>query len=218
MKRKTVLLAFTIVFIIFIGGCLPIRSLHPFYTEEDVIFDSQLLGKWESGKEIWEFRKMENKDKKKKDEKKKESYLLIISEKESPIGMIEGHLIKLGKYMFMDFAIDMDKMLYLYDDSSQVIEDIGKKILPLNLIHLIPAHTISRIVLKGDSLYMGFLDDEIINVTYKSMGKESKIIKYEEVEDNCILTAQTKELQDFVVKYADNEKAFKLDGLRRVKK
>ena len=29
-----------------LGGCLPVASLHPLYTDKDVIFEKELLGKW----------------------------------------------------------------------------------------------------------------------------------------------------------------------------
>jgi len=32
-----------------LGGCVPVMSLHPLYTEKDVLFEEKLLGRWVDG-------------------------------------------------------------------------------------------------------------------------------------------------------------------------
>lgn len=32
-----------------LGGCVPVMSLHPLYTEKDVLFEEKLLGSWVDG-------------------------------------------------------------------------------------------------------------------------------------------------------------------------
>ena len=50
------LLVFPFGILLLLSGCI-VRSLHPLYTDENVIFDTRLIGQWaeEGSKEIWEF-------------------------------------------------------------------------------------------------------------------------------------------------------------------
>ncbi|MFC1558558.1 hypothetical protein ACFL40_04295 [candidate division KSB1 bacterium] len=205
MKSKNILfIGLILIMAVFAGGCF-VTSLYPLYTEQDVIFDPGLLGKWKEGKDIWEFQRMEKED---------DSYQVIIIQDGSPVGMLEGHLVKLDKYMFMDY---IPSHFVFKDDSNNVIKDVpDDKILWWNQAHLIPTHSFGRISIEGDSLKISLLDID----WFKKMVKENKInIKYEETEDNFLLTASTEELQKFVVKYAEDEKVFNLkdDPLYRIK-
>ena len=54
--RRLKLLVFPFGVLLLLSGCI-VRSLHPLYTDENVIFDTRLIGQWseEGSKEIWEF-------------------------------------------------------------------------------------------------------------------------------------------------------------------
>ena len=43
MKTKKLL---SCLIVAIIGGCIPVMSLHPLYTEKDVVFEEGLLGTW----------------------------------------------------------------------------------------------------------------------------------------------------------------------------
>jgi len=80
-----------------LGGCIPVLSLHPLYTEEDVTFEEKLLGTWvddpEDPKTTWEFSRAEAKEK---------AYKLIYSDDEGKKGSFEVHLVKLENRLFLD--------------------------------------------------------------------------------------------------------------------
>jgi len=71
-------------------GC--IRSLHPFYTNKDVIFDSGLVGRWsqEKSKDTWEFSKQ-----------KEGEYQLVYTDEEGKSGTFVVRLLKIDGKMFL---------------------------------------------------------------------------------------------------------------------
>lgn len=74
----------------FLGGCLPVISLHPLYTEKDVVFEEKLLGKWvddpDSPETIWRFSRVDE---------PKNAYKLVFSDNEGKKGSFIVHLVKL---------------------------------------------------------------------------------------------------------------------------
>jgi hypothetical protein len=82
-------------------------------------------------------------------------------------------------------------------------------------LHLVPVHTFSKITFDGDELNIAMYNESWL----KKRIKQRQIrIKYEEKPDGGILlTAPTEELQKFVVKYAEEYKAFvNMETLNRV--
>ena len=156
-------------------GCVP--SLHPLYTEKDVTFEPALVGVWgEKDKtDTWTFKKSgEN------------AYELIITEEGVP-GKFEAHLVRLGELLFLD----------LYPEEPDIKHKFYKA-------HLIPVHTFLRIwvdkdkdvvrlaLMKPDWL-KEMIDQKKVTVKHERLGDEA--------DSPIMLTASTKELQEFVVKY-----------------
>jgi len=162
----------------FVGGCGPALSLHPLCTNEEVIFDPALVGQWETtSDENWVFRKMED-----------NHYNVTLKFDRSDSLVLEGRLLRLGDYTFMDVTSG---------------EQVGDNLL------VIPAHVFLRLSLEGDSLGIAYLDDSWLR-------KNSDLIKHEVLDKHgIVLTASTKELQDFVMKHAEDEKAFSMAWFRR---
>ena len=79
------------------GGCLPVMSLHPLFTEETIVFEEKLLGIWvddpNDPETTWEFKQFNKQKEKYKKERKQlnkqlnkaneniESILLTLKEK-----------------------------------------------------------------------------------------------------------------------------------------
>ena len=166
--------------IFLIVGCVPALSLHPLYTEKDVIFNPALVGRWETiSDKNWIFRQMED-----------NFYNVTLKFNSSDSLVLEGRLLQLGNYMFMDVA-----------SGKPDVEN-------LNLL-AIPAHVFLRLSLEGDSLGIAYLDDSWLD-------ENSDLIKHEVIDEHgIILTASTRELQDFVMKHAEDEKAFAMEWCRR---
>jgi hypothetical protein len=167
-----------------IVGC--VRSLNPLFTPKDLIFDPTLIGTWtDSNNNTWTFLKG-----------KEKSYELIYTEKNAP-AKFKAHLVKLGKYRFLDLAPEEPGV-----DNS------------FFAAHLIPVHTFSRIWIAEDSLQLSVFD----NGWLKTMLESKKIsIAHQRQGDSIILTAPTREIQKLVVAYADDPKAFPEPGVLRRK-
>ena len=174
-----------------LGGCVPVMSLHSLYTEEDVVFEGNLVGTWvddpDSPKTTWEFSRAGAKEK---------AYKLVYSDNEGKKGSFIVHLVKLENRLFLDVLPsqfpseqqDWEKMKWAY-----------------NFFFFVPAHTFIKI----DSIEPQLKMRRTINDEMKELFKEKPdAVKHELVEDEIILTASTKELQAFVLRYAYDIRVF----------
>jgi len=174
MKTKRIVAG---VFIILLGGCVP--SLHELYTDDTLVFDNALLGKWEHDKELWQFDEAAD----------GKSYNLVITQDEKQKNVLVGHLVKIEKHLFLDlYPGDMDLN----------VGDWYK-------LHLLPVHTFLKVDAVKPTIVLRAMDPE----TFEKMVEEKpELIKHEVIEDRVVLTASTKELQAFVKKHADIEGFF----------
>ena len=175
-----------------LGGCVPVMSLHPLYTEKDVVFEEKLLGKWvddpDNSETTWQFERIDEPN---------NAYSLVFSDEEGKKGSFVAHLVRLHNRLFLD--------VYPSEPPWE-IEDPNKLELPYNSFFLIPAHTFIRIDFIGRKLKMWLTNDEEMK---KLLKEEPNAVKHTFVEDKLILTASAKELQNFVLKYADDKRVFK---------
>lgn len=173
MNKLTIVTTF--IAILLLASC--VQSLHPLYTEKDLIFDPVLVGTWESeGGNLWIFHKSGEK-----------SYELVYQEKETP-AKFQAHLVKLGHYRFLD----------LYPMSLDLKNDLQQA-------HILYTHTFFRVWLEQDTLRLAILEHDWLK---KMVDKKKVNIKHEVVDRRIVLTAATKDLQKFIVKYADDPEAF----------
>lgn len=116
--------------VLYFTGC--IRSLHPLYTEEDLVFSTDLIGTWIDNEDnIWTFIAAgEN------------SYSLIFSEEGEP-AQFKSHLVKLGAYLFLD----------TYPEEPSINNDFYN-------MHLIGAHLFAKIEIYPDSCIYTLMDHE----------------------------------------------------------
>ena len=175
MRTMKILLTFGIALLI--SGCLQ-PSLHPLFTEKDLVFDPALIGAWvgENEKETWILQKAGD-----------HTYDLFY-EGERDSAKFEAHLVRLGKFEFLD----------IYPEEPDIKNGFYKS-------HLILAHTFSRIWRDGDTLRTAMLNPDWL----KDMIARKKLkIAHERLHDWIVLTASTKELQKFILKYAEDVNAF----------
>jgi hypothetical protein len=183
-----------------LGGCIPVMSLHPLYTEEDVVFEAKLLGTWmddpDNPKTTWEFSRAGTKEK---------AYKLVYSDEESKKGSFVVHLVKLENRLFLDVFPDQ------FPSEQQEWENMKWA---YNYFFFEPAHTFIKIDYIEPHLKMR----QTVSDDMKELLKENpNVIKHELVEDKIVLTASTKELQAFVLKYAYDIRVFpaKIDLTRK---
>ena len=175
-----------------LGGCVPVMSLHPLYTEKDVVFEERLLGRWvddpNSPETTWEFSRIEEPN---------NAYSLVFSDEEGKKGSFVAHLVRLQNRLFLD----------VYPSKPPwEIEDPNKLELPYNSFFLIPTHTFIKIDFNGPQLKMWLTNDQEMK---KLLKEEPNAVKHTFIEDKLILTASIKELQNFVIKYAEDKRVFK---------
>ena len=162
--------------VIYLTGCVP--SLHPLFTDKDLVFDPALVGTWvdEDGKNIWEFQKS-----------RENAYELVYTENEEP-AKFQAHLVKLGDFLFLD----------IFPEEPGMKNGLYKGL-------LIPAHGFSRIWIEGGLVRLAYLDPDWL----KDMIDKKKVkIGHDWIDQSLILTASTRDLQKFALKYAEDSKAF----------
>ena len=188
MNRKTVFCcALALVF----GGCVPVITLHPLYTEEDTAFEKKLLGTWVNDvngpHSTWQFGDINE---------PKNAYKLVFTDEEGKKGSFVAKLVKLQDKLFLD--------VYPSEMPSDV-NDPAKTAWPYNAFFLIPAHTFLKIDSVEPMLKMRMtLESEMKDL----LTEEPEAVKHTFVGDRLVLAASTKELRAFVLKYADNSKMF----------
>lgn len=179
------------VFAVLLGGCVPVLSLHPLYTEDDVVPERRLLGMWvddpNSPDTTWEFRDVDEPN---------NAYKLIFTDEEGKKGSFVVRLVKLQEMLFLD--IYPSELPWEADDPN-------KMDWPYNSFFLIPAHTFLRIDSIEPQLKIRLtLESEMKDL----LKEEPNAIKHTFVGDRLVLTAATKELRAFVLKYADDKRLF----------
>ncbi len=166
------------VLAITLSGCL-IQSLHPLYTDKEVVFEEKLIGKWsEDGDYILEFKKGEGKAYK----------MRMFDGKE---GRFKAHLVKLKDMMFLD--------IYPDDETIEGMQGFYR-------MHLLPVHTFMKVDEIDPNLQLRTLDYEKVSEMLK---EDPNLLKHEVLEEeHIVLTAPTKQLQEFMTKYASVEGVF----------
>lgn len=89
-KKRIEFLCGLLLFSFFLFGCLP--SLHPLYTDDTLVFDEQLIGKWygdDGG--LWTFSKSGEKE-----------YELRIAGEEGKQELLAVHLAAIGSHRYLD--------------------------------------------------------------------------------------------------------------------
>ena len=200
MKKIAITTAFALL-LIFLSSCL--TTLHPIFTEKDLAYDPKLIGTWNT----------ENEGKKGK---------VIISclatensiELPGNISAIKqrGYFISYqdenGKTsdQYIAFLARIEKHLYFDYYPADKKED--RKLDEFFGVHFVRMHTSYRMeILKDGSFELSQLDGSYV----KSLIDEKKIrISHEtDADDNTVITASTKELQQYLLKYGDEPSAYR---------
>lgn len=177
-----------------LGGCVPVMSLHPLYTENDLVFDEKLIGTWlDDSNSMLEFSKSE---------KSSKTYQLIYTAPEEKDGkgkgIFDAHLVKLEGKLFLD-VFPNQLPCGSPDDPNFKPEWM------FNVFFSVPVHTFARVDSIEPQLKLRFSDDETMK---KFLEKDPNAVAHEILEESAVLTAKTKELQKFAVKYADGKEFF----------
>lgn len=189
--------------LIFLSSCL--TTLHPIFTEKDLVYDPKLIGTW----------KTENQDKK--------GQVVITNLSNESSVELPGNIssIKRKGYFiryengpgetskrYIAFLARIGK--HLYFDYYPAIKKEDEKIDEFFGAHLVKMHTSYRVEFLNDgSFELSQLDESYVT----RLIDEKKIrISYEtDADDNTIITASTQELQQYLLKYGDEPSAYRSD-------
>ncbi len=167
----------------FLAGCV-VTSVYPFYTDKDLTFEPALAGQWtktQDEKESWAFEQ----------EGQKGYRLTLVSGDKTNV--IQAHLFKLRGETFLD----------LY----------GTDLMPETQPPPIPSHLLLRVFQLTPTIKLAAMNHEWLG---GELEKNPKAIRHHQIKAGgdskdyrLVLTAETPELQKFVIKYLGSEEAWK---------
>jgi hypothetical protein len=172
-----------VVLVAVLAGCIP--SVHPFYAEKDIVFDQRLLGEWQAKDESsdpqgWKFERDEH-----------NAYKLKVTEKEGKQGEFKAHLFKLREEYFLDIVPSECRF-----DSKQA---------DMISFSLIAGHLLIRISQFEPNPKLAFCDFDWLQ---KFLENNPKSLAHYEEEKRLILTADTPDLQRFVLQHLGEGQLF----------
>lgn len=210
MKNIISTTAFALL-LIFLSSCL--TTLHPIFTTKDIVYEPKLLGTWKKGSEgdkgpgvITEngtaiITNLAADNSIELPEKisaiKQKGYLVSYEDKDhNTTEQYIAFLARIGKHLYFDYY-PADKK-----EDRKIDEFFGA--------HFVKMHTSFRVeILSDGSFELSQLDGSYV----KSLIDEKKIrISHEtDADDNTTITASTKELQQYLLKYGDEPSAYRSD-------
>lgn len=169
-----------------LGACIP--SVNPFYSEKDVIFDAGLLGEWSetesSGSEIWKF-----------EEEPDRTYKFTITEECGKTGEFTARLFRLKKEMFLDLVPSSCE--YATNQADVVASA------------MFPGHLLARVSQIQPTLKMAFFDFDWLSDYLKA---NPGALAHRTENKQIVLTADTRQLQRFILKHLEEDTLFKKPG------
>ena len=200
MKKIILTTAFALL-LIFLSSCL--TTLHPIFTEKDLAYDPKLIGTWNTenegkkGKVIISNLATENSVELPGNISaiKQQGYFIIYQDENGKVSdQYIAFLARIGKHLYFDY-FPADKK-----EDRKLDEFFG--------VHFVRMHTSYRVeILKDGSFELSQLDGSYV----KNLIDEKKIrISHEtDADDNTVITASTKELQQYLLKYGDEPSAYR---------
>ena len=186
--------------LLLLSGCL-VKSLHPFYKENQSLFKKELIGTW-IGKDSSKWNIVQGKKTTGlfKPDVPENAYLITYTDNKGS-AVFKVHLFQLDNHLFLDF----------YPEDAVCSNDLMS-------MHLVPMHTVARIELTAGRIIIRWYNEEWLIGLFKQNKiriPHEKIPyasgKVNDVDFQVILTASTDELQKFMLKYANDPNALKND-------
>lgn len=170
-----------------------VYTFHPLYFNKDLFVNTLLLGNWINADSTeWQFEYARVPHSATEFSDDSTGYILKIKEngKDWIEKTMEVRIIKLGNHYFADFCIN-----HYFDENNMDFFDM----------HLMKVHTFARLDASDSTVTMNWFSQE----WFASNLKSKKIrIKREETENGVLITAGTRKLQRFALKYANEPKAY----------
>jgi hypothetical protein len=173
MYRKAICCTLGLLF----SGC--VTSLEPLVTDEDSIFDAELVATWNqtNGDSRWEF------------ESDDDRYRLIVTAEDGKRGEFQGRLTELDGRRYLDLKPDLDSI----------------EALNFYKWHLLPMHSFMRVDVTGGDMRLALMNIEWLQ---NYLQEHPGAIAVTEVGSRHVLSASTSELRDFVAAHAGEPEFF----------
>lgn len=206
---KTSKLIILVVLALFLNSCL-VKSLHPFYTKDKLVFNEKLIGQWVDNKKgEWKIESFVNAFEEDRKHNQKKDQKISKEDKEMLNRYEKGYLItylkkeKEAQFIAMPFKIDTQ---YFIDFIPIAFED--DEINSLAASHLLKTHSVAKLDINQDlneKAILSWLSEERIT----DLLNENKIrishLKAEDMFETLLLTASSKELYVFLKKYMNTD-------------
>lgn len=198
MNTRLILPLLLLIFIM--QGCF-VKSLHPFYTDKDVIFKKELTGNWtDKDSARWEIHQHMRSTGLLEPDVPDKSYDISLTDSKGTSRFI-AHLFRLEGRLYLDF----------YPTDISCGNNLAE-------IHLVATHSLAKVDFSGGKIVISWYNEEWL----AGLFDKNKIriaherVPYDDhqlmgVKSGVILTAQTDELQKFIQKYGNDPEAFKKD-------
>lgn len=183
MKTRTLKLAATIAVLSLLAGCI-VMSVYPFYTPKDLIFDPGLAGSWAKTGTTNQIWRFAVRGEK--------AYRLGVVDDTETNGF-DGHLFQLKRYQFLDL-LTTNRAEYQ-----------------------LPVHLLAKVKRSDTNLSLQFLDygwlAGLLETNPSVLRHVVVPANPEATNDNLVyLTADTRDLQAFLLKHAADTNAFTGDS------
>ena len=168
---------------LFLAACYP--SVHPYYTEKDLVFEPRLVGDWcekerDQESAVWRFAKKDDL-----------SYDLTIREQDGKEGQFVARFFKLKGESFLDLI--PAKCDYV-ETQAEIVA-----------CAMVPGHLLVRVVQKDAELGLAFFDWDWLD---KLLKENPQALAHLREDDRVIITAPTRALQRFVLKHVGQGEMF----------
>ncbi|MGZ3845615.1 MAG: hypothetical protein ACXVBH_06140 [Flavisolibacter sp.] len=192
--------------LLFMPGC-GLLTLHPIFTPGDLVVDNRLQGKWKAGDGYTEFAPATKVAMEEIPEKLRpfanKFYLCTRRSDDGTTGSRDlAFLVKIGNNYFLD-------MYPLQTDDTKRIDEFFTS-------HELKMHTISKLEFTGRNIRLIGFKDNYVEDLIKNREvriRHSFVSSPEESEEKkIVITASTKELQAFLLKYGDRKEAYDTNG------
>ncbi|MBN2320241.1 MAG: hypothetical protein JXR49_14245 [Acidobacteria bacterium] len=201
MRARILATLCAILISILTTGCF-VRSLHPIYTEQDIVFEPDLVGRWNDNDEaLWAFSRGDG-----------NSYDLVITDDEGHRDPFIAHLVKIEGNLFLDLLPRQTKL-----EGTEFYKSL-----------FLPVHTFCYIKQIEPALQMCAPDPDWLE---KLLAESPDAIRHEKIQEKIavpppsgvespdaaqreriqaeiILTAPTKDLQAFLIEHLHDKGAF----------
>jgi hypothetical protein len=167
--------------VLFMTGC--VQSLHPFYTEEQLTFDKNLIGYWvdEEGKNIIDIPDADADAK---------TYRVAYTDDNGKTGHFIARLAKVDKHLIADLTPEE-----LSDTNAGTYK-----------AHFVPVHSFLLIKVSAQGLQIRAMDYDWLK---KELEARPASIAHERVDgDRILFTAPPEKVQAFVIKHTDTQGAY----------